>query len=317
MRFTWTILLILCTISVFGQSNEAYVVSIEVSDTIFYKTDRSPLISTFVGAEGDDIIDLSGLESPIINRIVIKPFDKQYFGFQGFKGNANFVLEENGKDKYFLSKNRTGLNITAEISGTEGIDIRPSMVTGNNFLRYNKLGRGWNTRVRKNKGEFSQSNRVLGKRTLLLPNGRFQVLAIESILGADKSISFFSKDHKLPLAKISYRESTITSVDFQIFREMETQQYNDYIFARKDILAHPNPTFGPTRFEFINYPAGEYKVRLYNIVGKGIWDKSYTLSENGVIRADFSFLNKGTYLYSILDADNNKLTTKRLVIITP
>lgn len=88
--------------------------------------------------------------------------------------------------------------------------------------------------------------------------------------------------------------------------------------GERDIFVHPNPSYGDVRFELLNYPAGEYRIQVYNIVGKKLWSQNYkTFHSNNSIDADLSFLSKGTYLYSLIDKKGNKIITKRIMIIAP
>jgi hypothetical protein len=86
----------------------------------------------------------------------------------------------------------------------------------------------------------------------------------------------------------------------------------------QEIIAYPNPTFGEIKFELLNYTPGSYKLVVYNIIGKKLWQSSYQITDsNRTIKENFAFLKKGTYLYSIVDSKGKKISTKRLVIITP
>lgn len=127
---------------------------------------------------------------------------------------------------------------------------------------------------------------------------------------------FYSDDSKLPLMIINWRpEGGPESIIYQV-KEVAS---NDIKRASgvKEIVAFPNPTFGETNFEFLNYEAGQYTLELYAVYGMKLWSQSYNLRENDIISEDFSFLRKGTYLYSIKDHKGAKLLTKRLVIISP
>ena len=88
--------------------------------------------------------------------------------------------------------------------------------------------------------------------------------------------------------------------------------------GKQDIIAYPNPTFGEIKFELLNFSPGKYKLEVYNIIGKKLWSSYYYVDNySRAIRENFSFLKKGTYLYSIIDEKGMKIRTKRLVIITP
>ena len=82
------------------------------------------------------------------------------------------------------------------------------------------------------------------------------------------------------------------------------------------ITAYPNPSFGSVSVQMVNYPLGEYRIKVYNVVGKELWTESYQLRSNRVFKADLMHLRKGTYLYSIFDKNGKKLVTKRIAIIS-
>lgn len=140
-------------------------------------------------------------------------------------------------------------------------------------------------------------------------------LFFEDYLGPKEEYFFFSNANKLPLAKISMSSSgEVSEIEYQIdpTRELAIKSTKT-----KTITAFPNPTFGETRFEFLNYPSGEYKIDIITTYGKTLWTETFDVENNKPIKVDFSFLTKGTYLYSISDSDGKKLSIKRLVIITP
>ena len=127
---------------------------------------------------------------------------------------------------------------------------------------------------------------------------------------------FYSKDSKLPLMILEWSPTGgPLSIKYQV------KEINNRDIRRgtdvKEIVAFPNPTFGPTKFEFLNYDAGTYTLEIYAVYGAKLWSDSYELRDNDIISEDFSFLRKGTYLYSIKDSRGAKILTKRLVIITP
>jgi hypothetical protein len=56
---------------------------------------------------------------------------------------------------------------------------------------------------------------------------------------------------------------------------------------------------------------------IFDILGNEIWSDEFVLGENGLVKQDFGFLGKGTYLYSLKDENEENVTTKRLVLIRP
>lgn len=127
---------------------------------------------------------------------------------------------------------------------------------------------------------------------------------------------FYSQEGKLPLMVIDWAKGGGAE---RIKYQVKEVGHNDIKRTSnvQEIVAFPNPTFGETKFEFLNYPAGSYTVEVYAVYGAKLWSKDYELRANDIISENFSFLRKGTYLYSIKDKSGTKLQTKRLVIITP
>lgn len=90
--------------------------------------------------------------------------------------------------------------------------------------------------------------------------------------------------------------------------------YNQYA----EVNAYPNPSYGDVDFNFSKTPQGDYNILVYNILGKVVWEANfYNNGKNVVLKADLSRLQKGTYLYSIINNQGKKITTKRLVIVNP
>lgn len=85
-----------------------------------------------------------------------------------------------------------------------------------------------------------------------------------------------------------------------------------------DVFVYPNPSFGEVRFDFLNLPAGNYTLEIYNILGVKQRSVGPTFIDgNRTIAMDLSDLKKGTYVYRLVDDNNNAIRSKRLVIITP
>lgn len=85
-----------------------------------------------------------------------------------------------------------------------------------------------------------------------------------------------------------------------------------------NISAYPNPTYGMVEFTLDQVKTGDYTIVVYNILGKTLWEKDIRKTKSKHhFKADLSSLQKGTYLYSVLDKYGTKLVTKRLVIINP
>jgi hypothetical protein len=86
-------------------------------------------------------------------------------------------------------------------------------------------------------------------------------------------------------------------------------------YSDQGVIALPNPSFGPIKFQLFNHETGDYKLEIYNVVGKPIFSKKYTKSDGRILEADLSSLRRGTYLYSIIDSTGRKIATKRISLI--
>jgi len=127
---------------------------------------------------------------------------------------------------------------------------------------------------------------------------------------------FYSKESKLPLMIINWSpKGGPESIKYQV-KEVSNSDVKRGSGV-KEIVAFPNPTFGETKFEFLNYEAGTYALEIYAVYGAKLWSETYELQANDIISENFSFLRKGTYLYCIKDSRGAKIVTKRLVIMTP
>lgn len=124
---------------------------------------------------------------------------------------------------------------------------------------------------------------------------------------------FFTEKYRGPFFSYIKRNEDITEIIFQNRNLTETEfiKYKD-----SSILLYPNPTYGDIYLDFLNMPRGDYRMEVYNIIGKKLIYKDFTLSTNSYQQLDLSTLKKGTYIYSITDQNNRKIITRRLSIIS-
>ena len=126
---------------------------------------------------------------------------------------------------------------------------------------------------------------------------------------------YWSEDHTFPVLSVERNEQGSTYVKYKV-TDSNIPMIKVY-GGRKDVMAFPNPTYGDIEFQLVNLPPGSYTLQIYNIVSKPLHTSTYTVDRSRKIRTDLSFLSKGTYLYSIIDPQGNKVVTKRVMIITP
>lgn len=84
-----------------------------------------------------------------------------------------------------------------------------------------------------------------------------------------------------------------------------------------DIIVNPNPSFGDVRFELFNLEQGKHRIEIYSIIG--VLLRTFELDSSGSFSypVSLSELNKGTYIYRLVDSFDKTIKSKRLVIITP
>ncbi len=87
--------------------------------------------------------------------------------------------------------------------------------------------------------------------------------------------------------------------------------------GRADIFAYPNPAINNVRINFLNITPGNYTFRIFNILGKEVVNKKYQINGNRTVGINIDTLQKGTYLYNLMDARGKILKTKRLMVIRP
>ncbi len=130
-----------------------------------------------------------------------------------------------------------------------------------------------------------------------------------------KKYLYFSTEESKKLLEITLEDNRIEKIEYaaDIFKShlpnCDAIENNVYLF--------PNPTIGEVRLHFENYPAGDYILDIYNIIGKRLSSIDVSLDpgekEAFLILPD---LKKGTYIYSIKNDQGDRLVSRRLSIIT-
>ena len=140
------------------------------------------------------------------------------------------------------------------------------------------------------------------------------------LLGEITTVSYlyYSKLVKEPIAVVSVNPDTEepASVQFRVGEDV----INSGISASSQlpsIFAFPNPSYGDVRFDFQNLAAGNYQIKIYNILGMEVWQKEFWVAGNKSLKVNLDTLRKGTYLYSLVNSKGKTLATKRLMIVRP
>lgn len=129
---------------------------------------------------------------------------------------------------------------------------------------------------------------------------------------------FLSDEVPGPLAIVETKEYDGSPIRVTYSADPKMAQHISLNESLNGTYAYPNPTFGFVRFEFFNLPFGEYRLALYNLLGKEVWAEEILIDDlNQVVTANLSSLRRGTYFYSLQNETGKRISTRRLVIIKP
>lgn len=146
-------------------------------------------------------------------------------------------------------------------------------------------------------------------------------LEIPGLTGVDTTLNytFLSNNTKEPLAVLTMagNGSTVNNVVFKADNRTITNTYNKNL-EKPDMFAYPNPAIGSVRFDLIGLKSGRYTIKMFNILGVEVWSKQCSVNTNSrTVRVDLDNMNRGTYLYSLINSDGRTVVTKRLIVLRP
>lgn len=136
--------------------------------------------------------------------------------------------------------------------------------------------------------------------------------------GAVESYDFLADGIKEPIATVRMDTvgGNIVSVAYKAQDTGSTPiaevGENDDLFA-----AYPNPAYGDVKIDIRGFDNGEYDLKLFNIGGKEMMRKHLSINRDTAVTINVAHLDKGTYLYAILNEDGKILRAKRLMVIKP
>lgn len=142
---------------------------------------------------------------------------------------------------------------------------------------------------------------------------------IGNFLGTDTTITYrFYNDVEKEEIAVATMSNDLTTVETIRYKNLSSSSTTAPInLATGGIQAFPNPAVEWVRFDCTDLVPGEYTLKLFNIIGKCVWKKNYTLAGTTSFRVDLEDFKKGTYIYSLVDKDGNSVGTKRLVVLKP
>jgi len=151
--------------------------------------------------------------------------------------------------------------------------------------------------------------------TNFIPGGGFGNFTATDTTVTYRFLSGTEKE-EIAIATMSNDGSTVEAVRF---KNNGTTVAPEILLAPggANIQAFPNPAVEWVRFDCTNLQAGDYTLKIFNIIGKTVLKETYPISGNRSIRIELENFKKGTYLYSLADSKGNIIGTKRLVVLKP
>ncbi len=159
---------------------------------------------------------------------------------------------------------------------------------------------------------------ISGKEWILIPQLNSSLLPSEiiQILAKTKSnrTDYISPEYKgVMLSYEDENSSKISNVKYQDSNPAPYYKTNKYNTA--DMIASPNPTTGTFTINLFNQPFDDYTIKFYNVMGHEVTQKKYSRKDGNMLVADISYLKRGTYMYSLINSNQQKLMTKRVGLI--
>lgn len=161
--------------------------------------------------------------------------------------------------------------------------------------------------------------------TLGLPNPNWQTPADLGIdvsafpfIGQDTVVSydFWNDTEKMPIVSMTTAPDG-TTIEYAAYLSSFATSTEDIRTISTSVRTYPNPAYEELNIELKNFDNGNYTLKMYNIIGKQIWKKTYFVNEERTIKLDVSKLRKGTYIYTIFDEKGRNITTRRVMVIKP
>ena len=141
------------------------------------------------------------------------------------------------------------------------------------------------------------------------------------VFGVDTTITyrFLSNISKEPIAIATVDNNDENIVTAVQYKSSDVTLSNDVVrdSGKPGVFAYPNPAIDFVRFEFNELVVGSYKLKIFNILGSEVWSDSFYIRNNRTMKFDLSELDKGTYLYSLVNDAGKTIATKRLMILKP
>lgn len=141
-----------------------------------------------------------------------------------------------------------------------------------------------------------------------------------NFLGTDTTVMFrfysATEKEEIAIVTLNNEQNEVNSTTFKNVKGTSDTDAPDAP-GKAAVQALPNPAVEFVRFYCTNLPPNHYTLKIYNIVGKPIWQQQDWMQGDKEIFVELDNFKKGPYLYSLTDADGKVVSTKRLVVLKP
>lgn len=140
---------------------------------------------------------------------------------------------------------------------------------------------------------------------------------LSGFMGTDTIVRYKYLNNKekeeIAVLELNNEQSAVRSVLYKnnlSTTPLQSQKKNDL----PEIRAFPNPSKSRANFDCSELPEGEYRLLIYDLIGKECLARSYRLTGSKSINLDLALFKTGTYLFGLEDQKGNRTTFNRLVI---
>ncbi len=81
--------------------------------------------------------------------------------------------------------------------------------------------------------------------------------------------------------------------------------------------AYPNPAYADVKIDVIGFERGNYDIGMYDISGKRVMNQNVNVNGDTTVVMNVSSLDKGSYLYTLVDSEGRIIKARRLMVIKP
>lgn len=148
-------------------------------------------------------------------------------------------------------------------------------------------------------------------------------IALQSLpvpgLGVDTIIRYyyFNDVEKEPIAVVTVGDDQLSAVSVEYKANNTATSVQNTPDNGANVAVYPNPAITNIRFEFVNMPEGNYSLKFYNLLGKELMRRSYSIYGIQTEEVDVSSLRPGVYLCSVVNDKGVIVATRRIAVARP